>query len=203
MNFLIENWMLVFMAALSGGLLVWQTIQGGAGRGVPPAEAVRLINREKGVLIDVCEPAEYEKGHAVGARNIPLATLADAKGLPGNKTLPIVLLCASGARAGRAAAQLQKAGYEKAVAVAGGNAAWREANLPMESGAKGDKPENAEKTEKKARAAKAEAKPLPAPAAEAPAAPVAPVTPVAEPAPTVAEVPAVEPQTPPQEPKGA
>lgn len=197
MNFLIENWMLVFMAALSGGLLVWQTIQGGTGRGVPPAEAVRLINREKGVLIDVCEPAEYEKGHAVGARNIPLATLADAKGLPGNKTLPIVLLCASGARAGRAAAQLQKAGYEKAVAVAGGNAAWREANLPMESGAKGDK---AEKTDKKARAAKAEAKPLPAPAAEAPAAPVAPV---AQPAPTVAETPAVEPQTPPQEPKSA
>ncbi|MGC4078296.1 MAG: rhodanese-like domain-containing protein [Rubrivivax sp.] len=200
MNFLIENWMLVFMAALSGGLLVWQTIQGGTGRGVPPAEAVRLINREKGVLIDVCEPAEYEKGHAVGARNIPLATLADAKGLPGNKTLPIVLLCASGARAGRAAAQLQKAGYEKAVAVAGGNAAWREANLPMESGAKGDKPEKAEKTEKKARAAKAEAEPLPAPAAEAPAAPAAPV---ATPEPTVAETPAVEPQTPPQEPKSA
>jgi len=200
LNFLIENWMLVFMAALSGGLLVWQTIQGGAGRGVPPAEAVRLINREKGVLIDVCEPAEYEKGHAVGARNIPLATLAGAKGLPGNKTLPIVLLCASGARAGRAAAQLQKAGYEKAVAVAGGNAAWREANLPMESGAKGDKPEKVEKTEKKAKAAKAEAKPLPAPAAEAPAAQAAPVV---EPAPTVAETPAVEPQTPPQEPKGA
>lgn len=206
MNFLIENWMLVFMAALSGGLLVWQTIQGGTGRGVPPAEAVRLINREKGVLIDVCEPAEYEKGHAVGARNIPLASLADAKGLPGNKTLPILLLCASGARAGRAAAQLQKAGYEKAVAVAGGNAAWREANLPMESGAKGDKPEKADKPEKKAKSAKAETKPLPAPAAEAPAAPVAPEAPeapVAEPAPAVAETPAVEPQTPPQEPKSA
>ncbi len=191
------------MAALSGGLLVWQTIQGGVGRGVPPAEAVRLINREKGVLIDVCESAEYEKGHAVGARNIPLATLVDAKGLPGNKTLPILLLCASGARAGRAAAQLQKAGYEKAVAVAGGNAAWREANLPMESGAKGDKPEKvekAEKTDKKAKPAKAEAKALPAPAAEAPATPAAPVD---EPAPSVAEAPAVEPQTPPQEPKGA
>lgn len=202
MNFLIENWLLVFMAALSGSLLLWQTIQGGTGRGVPPAEAVRLINREKGVLIDVCEPAEYEKSHAVGARNIPLATLADAKGLPGNKTLPILLLCASGARAGRAAAQLQKAGYEKAVAVAGGNAAWREANLPMESGAKADKPEKAEKAEKKAKAAKAEPKPLPAPAAEAPAAEPAPApAPVAET--PVAETPATEPSEPPQAPKSA
>ena len=136
------------MAALSGGLLVWQTIQGGGGRGIAPAEAVRLVNREKGVLVDVCEPAEYQKGHAVGARNIPLATLADAKGLPGNKTLPVVVLCASGARAGRAAAQLRKAGYEKAVAVAGGNAAWREANLPMESGLPGEKAERPEKGDK-------------------------------------------------------
>ncbi|MBK1712207.1 rhodanese-like domain-containing protein [Rubrivivax gelatinosus] len=188
MNFLIENWMLVFMAALSGGLLVWQTIQGGGGRGVAPNEAVRLINREKGVLIDVCEPDEYDKGHAVGARNIPLGALADAKGLPGNKTLPILLLCASGARAGRAAAQLRKAGYEKAVAVAGGNAGWREANLPLESGAKAEKPEKPEKS--KGKAARLENKP-----AEAKVQPVAAVAPVAA-VEAAAPVAAVEPAAP-------
>ena len=41
-------------------------------------EAVRLINREKAVLIDVSEPEEYAQGHAVGARNVPLAALRDA-----------------------------------------------------------------------------------------------------------------------------
>ena len=38
----------------------------------------------------------------------------------------------SQARAARAAEQLRKAGYEKAVSVAGGTAAWREASLPIE-----------------------------------------------------------------------
>ena len=77
-------------------------------------------------------PAEFAAGHAAGARNIPLGQLEASKDLPSNKKLPIVLLCASGARAGRAAGLLRKAGYENVVAVAGGNAAWREAQLPIE-----------------------------------------------------------------------
>jgi rhodanese-related sulfurtransferase len=80
------------------------------------AEAVRLINREKGVLVDVCEPAEFAAGHAAGARNVPLGQLEGSKDLPSNKTLPLVLLCPSGARAGRAAGLLRKAGYENVVA---------------------------------------------------------------------------------------
>ena len=83
MKFIVENWMLIRTAAISGGLLLWQTLQQNAGGGVASAEAVRLINRERGVLIDICEPAEYAAGHAVGARNIPLAAGLDgAKGLP-------------------------------------------------------------------------------------------------------------------------
>ena len=63
---------------------------------------------------------------------MPLGSLAGAKDLPANKAVPVLVMCASGARARRAASQLRKAGYEKAVAVAGGNAAWRDANLPVE-----------------------------------------------------------------------
>ncbi len=135
MKFIIDNWMLILMAAASGGLLLFQALQSRAGGGVATAEAVRLINREKGVLIDVCEPDEFAAGHAVGARNIPLGSLEGAKGLPTNKTLPVVLLCATGARAKRAAAQLRQAGHDKAVAVTGGLPAWREAGLPIEKSA--------------------------------------------------------------------
>ena len=118
-------------------MLLWPLVKGGAaGSGaVSTAEAVRLINREKGVLIDVCEPTEYAAGHATGARNVPLSQLEDAKGLPTNKALPVLVMCATGARSSRAAAQLRKAGYERATAVAGGNAAWREAQLPIDKGA--------------------------------------------------------------------
>jgi rhodanese-related sulfurtransferase len=138
-SFFVENWILLLVAFVSGAMLVWPMVNkaaGGAGA-VGTTEAVRLINREKGVLVDVGEPKEYAEGHATGARNIPFGQLEGSKELPSNKALPVILLCPTGARAGRAAALLRKAGYEKAVPVTGGNAAWREAQLPMEKSAAG------------------------------------------------------------------
>ena len=136
MKFLIDNWTLILMALVSGGLLIWPTLQRGiASGGITTAEAVRLINREKGVLVDVGEPGEYSAGHAKGARNVPLATLDGSKDLPSNKALPLVLLCPTGSRASRAAGVLRKAGYANASAVSGGTAAWREASLPTEKSA--------------------------------------------------------------------
>ena len=136
MTFIIENWVLIAAALVSGGLLAWPMVKGGVGGGaVSTMEAVRLINREKGVLIDVSEPAEYAAGHAGGARNVPLGQLEGAKGLPTNKALPVLLMCPSGSRASKAAELLRKAGHEKAVAVAGGTPAWREASLPIEKSA--------------------------------------------------------------------
>ena len=138
-KFIVDNWILIVAAAVSGGLLLWPMVKRGAsGGGVSTAEAVRLINREKGVLIDVSEPAEFAAGHAGGARNLPLPQLEGepaVKGLPTNKTLPLVVMCPTGNRASRAVALLRKAGHEKAVAVAGGTAAWREASLPIERSA--------------------------------------------------------------------
>jgi rhodanese-related sulfurtransferase len=133
LKFFLDNWHLVLMALASGGLLLWPVMRkGGGGAGaVGTAEAVRLINREKGVLIDVSEPAEYAAGHANGARNVPLGQIEGSKDLPSNKALPLLLMCPTGSRAGRAAALLRKAGHERATAVAGGTAAWREAQLPI------------------------------------------------------------------------
>ena len=134
LSFLIENWMTVLVALVSGGLLLWPTLQRGAqGGAISANEAVRLINREKAVVIDVCEPEEFAAGHVAGARSVPLATLEGAKGLPSNKALPLVVVCASGARATRAVTQLRKAGYANAQALAGGLKTWRDANLPVES----------------------------------------------------------------------
>ena len=137
LSFLIENWVPAVMALVSGGLLLWTALQRGAqGAAISPTEAVRLINREKAVVIDVCEPQEYAAGHVAGARSVPLGSLQDAKGLPTNKALPLVVVCASGARATRAVGVLRKAGYANAQALAGGLKAWRDANLPVESGGK-------------------------------------------------------------------
>ena len=133
LKFFVDNWLLLLVALSSGALLLWPVLRKGAGGAgsVGTGEAVRLINREKGVLIDVSEPAEYAAGHAAGARNVPAGQIESSKALPSNKALPLLLLCPTGTRAGRAAAQLRKAGFEKAVAVTGGTAAWREAQLPV------------------------------------------------------------------------
>lgn len=135
MKFLIDNWFLVASALISGGMLLWPLIQRGAAGGINTTEAVTLINRQKGVLIDVREPAEYAAGHAGGARSVPLSKLDGAADLPKNKSLPLVVLCATGARSARAVAMLKKQGYENVRSLNGGLRAWREANLPVEKSA--------------------------------------------------------------------
>jgi rhodanese-related sulfurtransferase len=138
-TFLLNNWHLILAALVSGGLLVWPMVKGsmGGAAAVGTAEVVRLMNREKAVLIDVSEPAEFAAAHAGGARNVPFGQLEGAgnKALPTNKSLPLVLVCPTGTRASRAVALLQKAGYENVKSLAGGLAAWREANLPVEKSA--------------------------------------------------------------------
>ncbi len=127
--------MLILAAIASGALLVWPMVAKGGGAALSPNDAVRLINQEKAVLIDVREPAEFAAGHAAGARNVPLNALDCAKGLPSNKAIPLVLVCATGARSSRAVAQLRKAGHGSVHSLAGGTAAWRTASLPIEKSA--------------------------------------------------------------------
>ena len=136
MSFLLDHWYLVLPALISGALLLWPSFSrsGGSGR-VTAAEAVMLINREKAVLIDVGEPTEYAAGHASPARNIPFGQIETSKDLPANKSVPVLLICPTGARAGRAVGLLKKRGHENTSSVIGGLAAWREAQLPVDKAA--------------------------------------------------------------------
>jgi rhodanese-related sulfurtransferase len=49
-----------------------------------------------------------------------------------NKTLPLILVCATGGRSQRALGTAKKLGYDKAQALAGGLKSWKDANLPVE-----------------------------------------------------------------------
>ena len=135
MNFIIENWYLILLALASGAMLLWPVLAGGGASGLSTADAVQLINRQKAVVVDVCGPEEYAEGHVSGAKNVPLAQLQER--LPTvvkNKSVPIIMVCSRGARARRAAIMAKQIGYDNAQALAGGLAAWREANLPVEKG---------------------------------------------------------------------
>ena len=126
--------MLISIALASGAMLVWPLIAGGMSAGSLNANgAVQLINREKAVVVDVCDAGEFAAGHVTGAKNIPLGELeAKLPGMVKNKALPVILVCASGARSSRAVAIAKKLGYEQAQALGGGLKAWKEANLPVE-----------------------------------------------------------------------
>jgi rhodanese-related sulfurtransferase len=134
-NFIIDNWYLILLALVSGAMLLAPMLKGGTGGTLSAANAVQLINREKAVVIDVCEPEEYAAGHVNGSRNVPLGELQER--LPSivkNKALPVILVCAKGPRAQRAEGIARKLGYPRAQALAGGMKSWREANLPIEKG---------------------------------------------------------------------
>jgi rhodanese-related sulfurtransferase len=134
MKFVIDNWMLLLVAFTSGAMLLWPTIgKGMRGGGVSPGNAVLMMNREKAVVVDVSETEEFALGHVVGSRNIPVNELEKRLGeVVKNKTVPLILVDPTGARANRALALAKSLGYDKAHALAGGLAAWKEANLPLE-----------------------------------------------------------------------
>lgn len=136
MSFFIENWILIAVAFAAGAMLMWPAVTAGGSAGsLNPAQVVQLMNREKAVVVDVCGADEFVAGHIVGSKNIPLGELETK--LPGvvkNKALPLVLVCASGARSARAIAVAKKLGYENAHSLSGGMGAWRAASLPVEKG---------------------------------------------------------------------
>ena len=133
MKFILDNWMLISIALASGAMLMWPVVQGAATAGLSPAAAVQLINREKAVVVDVCEASEFAAGHVGGAKNIPLGDLeTKLTGAVKNKNVPLILVCQTGARSGRALLIAKKLGYEQAQSLGGGLAAWKSASLPVE-----------------------------------------------------------------------
>nr|WP_229457993.1 rhodanese-like domain-containing protein [Massilia glaciei] len=126
--------MTIFLAgvvALSGGALLWPALQP-RGKRASALQATQLINKGKTLILDVREPAEFEKGHLRDAKNIPLAELAKRIGeLEKSKSRTIIVVCQNGARADRAAVELGKAGFADVVSLDGGIGAWQTAGLPL------------------------------------------------------------------------
>ncbi len=133
-QFLQDNLLLVGLAIVTGGMLLWSFISGKVS-GIPQAdtlEATRLINQDA-LVLDVREDNEYAAGHIPHARHIPLGQLGSRlKELEKFKDKPILVTCRSGQRSLRACHLLKKQGFEKASNQAGGILAWEQANLPVE-----------------------------------------------------------------------
>ena len=131
MKFLLDNWMLITVALASGVALLLPVLT--KGQGLSPQDMVQRMNRDKAMVIDVCEPDEFAKGHVAGAKNLPLGQLQDKLSQTvKNKSLPLIMVCQAGARSARAAATARKLGFENTQSLAGGLKAWQAANMPVE-----------------------------------------------------------------------
>jgi len=97
-----------------------------------PAGAIQLMNNEDAVLLDVREPAETVGGKIAKAIQIPVGSVGQRVGeLDKHKDKNIIVYCKTGARAGIACQELNKAGFEKVYSLSGGITAWQEAHLPV------------------------------------------------------------------------
>ncbi|WP_242035278.1 rhodanese-like domain-containing protein [Mesobacillus harenae] len=77
----------------------------------------------KAQLIDVREPNEYNAGHILGARNIPLSQIKSRMKEIRNDQ-PVYLYCQGGTRTGRAAQMLHRKGYKNLNQLKGGFKKW-------------------------------------------------------------------------------
>lgn len=135
MQFISNNILPISMAVFSGIMLLWSFF-GNRFRGIKEvnsAGALQLINHKGAVVLDVREPGEYESGHVLNAKLVPLGKLKERMGeLEKYKGSPIVVVCRSGNRSGTACFILGKQGFSQAYNLAGGVQAWQKANLPLE-----------------------------------------------------------------------
>lgn len=96
---------------------------------VSVTEAAQKAHAEGAVIVDVRMPEEFASGHASGAFNCPLPSLA--KCLEKLKKFSAVyVICQSGGRSSAAVSQLLSQNIN-AINVSGGTLAWRAQGLPI------------------------------------------------------------------------
>lgn len=105
--------------------------------GVPELtfEAVQPAADSGARLVDVRESDEYrgELGHIPGAQLVPLSTLGAAS-RSWQQEQPVLLVCRSGARSGKAALQLAAAGFKRVASLQGGMLQWNAQKQPIQRG---------------------------------------------------------------------
>lgn len=97
-----------------------------------PLFAVQLINQKEVLILDIRSQAEFEKGTLIHAEHVPVPNIErEISRLTRNKTRPILLVTDMGQSIAQAVKLLQKGGQMELYTIAGGVAAWQNAQLPL------------------------------------------------------------------------
>ena len=115
-------------------LLIWTEI-GRHTRGyteLTPAEAVRKMNQEGSVVVDISSAADFTRGHLSGSKNIMMSRLKDSDPEVNQlKDGPVLVVCKNGNSAHQAAARLVKLGAADVAVLKGGTTQWIADQFPL------------------------------------------------------------------------
>jgi len=104
---------------------------------ISPVELARLLAAHPASvrLLDVRTPGEHSTAHISGSYNVPVEILTEHAAEIQEVHTPVVLICQSGQRAGRADVILTSSGMRQLRVLEGGMRAWLDAGLPVNRGA--------------------------------------------------------------------
>lgn len=135
-EFVIQNWYLFAALVVILGLLAAEPLLKQAS-GVKSVSVLEMpqLTREKSIVVDVSDPADYKKAHIPDAVNMPAKSLSnDLKQIEKHKNKNVILVCRMGNKAQSVAKQLIRNGFEKVYVLNGGMNAWEKENLPVKRG---------------------------------------------------------------------
>jgi rhodanese-related sulfurtransferase len=130
-EFAINHWELVLAFIAIAAFLLYDltTVDKGS---LEPLDAVKIINHQDALVIDVRPAMDFMRGHIIHAMNFPLNSLQkQLSALEKHKERPIIMNCDSGARSAQACNQLRQHGFTQVYNLRGGILAWENANLPI------------------------------------------------------------------------
>ncbi|MCW5597883.1 rhodanese-like domain-containing protein [Nitrosomonas sp.] len=131
-TFIQDNIFFLIAAMMSGGMLLWPVLSRNAAKEVDFQQAIKMVNYEGGLLLDVRDDNEYAEGHPPNAKHISVERISERwQELESFKDKPIIVIFRPGIRAGHAGAVLRKNGFKKVFNLSGGIDTWRRENLPM------------------------------------------------------------------------
>ncbi|WP_006787441.1 rhodanese-like domain-containing protein [Thiorhodospira sibirica] len=134
LEFIGNNPVLFALLATVIGLIIFAEVQRLTRKyqNLSPQDAVRSMNQEDAVLLDVRETAELQSGRIANARHIPMSAFKQRiHELEKHKNKLVIVYCQSGARSTQACGMLTKAEFAKVANLRGGITAWQAASLPV------------------------------------------------------------------------
>ena len=137
LDFVAEQWMLFAAFIVLSSLLIRSWVLPGLSgiKNVGVTDAVRMLNDDEALVLDVRLEKEYLAAHIKGSRHIPVGAIAArVSEISKFRDKPVLVTCQTGNRSTHAAQILKKQGFENVTNLSGGLNAWMSANMPVSSG---------------------------------------------------------------------